>query len=448
MSNIYKIVDIITQKPILNLSTKINSSTFDLRLSLQDILTCILEKATVLEVLPNGERIRLTLYNYKKDNFLGEETPSESDTSVYSFPFISNELNDEGDAPFLATGNAIRKYVSDHLGADSNGVVTALDAKTFADTNGATLKIKRGLKADLPILKSGEPGVALDEKRLYIGGLNSSIISVPNQSDIDGIVSLIEDTQDDIEIKVDKIAGKDLSTNDYTNTDKNEVAKISNKADITVTTDLQTQVNAMKVTIANLQLIVSGGGMTPFSITSLTAGTTLAELGATINSITFNWAYSGTPSTQSFEGTVLDSALRTYTYSTPVTNSKTFTLSATGIDGVTTKTSTASVNFLNGIYYGVSPVGTYDSTFIRKFTKVLSGTKSRVINLDAPTVTDYIYYCIPKRLGTPIFVVGGFEGGITFESTVAFTNANGYTEDYDIYRSDNGGLGVITINIT
>ena len=45
---------------------------------------------------------------------------------------------------------------------------------------------------------------------------------------------------DEIDNKVDKVAGKGLSTNDYTNTDKAEVAKVANKADKTATASGET----------------------------------------------------------------------------------------------------------------------------------------------------------------------------------------------------------------
>ena len=50
--------------------------------------------------------------------------------------------------------------------------------------------------------------------------------------------------------------------------------------------------------------------------------------------------------------------------------------------------------------------------------------------------------------GTPVFNVGGFDGGFTKAASISFTNASGYTEEYAVYRSDNSNLGTKTIKVT
>lgn len=45
------------------------------------------------------------------------------------------------------------------------------------------IKFRKGNKANLPNLRLGEPGVALDEERLYIGGINGNI-QIPNMNDV------------------------------------------------------------------------------------------------------------------------------------------------------------------------------------------------------------------------------------------------------------------------
>ena len=47
-----------------------------------------------------------------------------------------------------------------------------------------------------------------------------------------------------------------------------------------------------------------------------------------------------------------------------------------------------------------------------------------------------------------MFKVGGFEGGFSKVSTILFTNIYNFTENYDIYRSDNVNLGDITVVIS
>ena len=47
-----------------------------------------------------------------------------------------------------------------------------------------------------------------------------------------------------------------------------------------------------------------------------------------------------------------------------------------------------------------------------------------------------------------MFKVGGFEGGFSKVSTILFTNIYNFTENYDMYRSDNVNLGDITVVIS
>lgn len=78
---------------------------------------------------------------------------------------------------------------------------------------------------------------------------------------------------------------------------------------------------------------------------------------------------------------------------------------------------------------------------------MLSNNIKRIINVTA-TSNEYIYYAFPTRLGTPVFKVGGFEGGFNKVSTIYFTNSYNYVEKYDIYKSTNAGLGNTTVDIS
>jgi len=183
---------------------------------------------------------------------------------------------------------------------------------------------------------------------------------------------------------------------------------------------------------------------TPLSAT-LSISPSLVETGSTVSLVELVWSYNKNIVSQTFESNAIDVALRTTTYTTPLTVDKTFTITATNENG-TTITKTAKLDFENGIYYGKSISTTYDSTLINSLTKVLSGTKARTISVTAGT-GEYIYYAIPSRLGTPIFTVGGFTGGFSKVATIAFTNSSGYSENYDIYRSDNSNLGATNVVI-
>ena len=185
--------------------------------------------------------------------------------------------------------------------------------------------------------------------------------------------------------------------------------------------------------------------VSPFAIT-LSANPSVAETGSTQNSIVLSWTYPRDPVSQVFEGSSVLPTLRTETYTTPTTAAKTFTLVAT-IEGGIIKTKTVTVPFYNGIYYGKSSSLTFDADLISSLTKVLSDTRARTISVTAG-VGEFIYYCIPTRLGVPSFTVGGFTGGFTNVATLSFTNPSGYTENYDVYKSDNANLGATSIVIS
>lgn len=434
----YKNVDVITSMPIRNLEKPLYGTTFDINLSINDILICILEKATVLERLPNGEKLKLTLNNYKDDNVLGEEPDDDGyNRNIHSFPFISNKLTDE-DAPYLVTGNAIKQYLFDNAGIGEGLEISKIDGKTFKDSNGATIKIKRGLKIDLPALESGEFGLALDEKRVYVGGMSGSTISIPNAEDMTKINRSISD----LENLVNNIEIPEIPESNYDAEAQAEVAKIKDKANASVVDGILIQIQTINAKLAQINNILFPPA--PFNI-NLSSDTTVVEKGSIVNSINFNWTLSDTPLSQSFEGVALGAAVRSYTYTNVVSDNKTFTLSVVDPNG-NTKIANSQIKFLNGIYYGVSSSVNYDSDLVKSLTKVLSDTKGRTVTVDAGP-GQYIYYCIPDRLGSVTFFVGGFEGGIENVATINFTNSKGYTEKYKIYRSDNLSLGNTTINI-
>ena len=185
--------------------------------------------------------------------------------------------------------------------------------------------------------------------------------------------------------------------------------------------------------------------LNPLNI-SLSINPSTAERGSVVSVINFSWNYNRNIRSQTFNGEQLDISIRSKKYTEPVTTNKTFTLTAESTTGQT-KSQNASITFLNGVYYGVSPEADYDSAFVLSLTKTLSDSRSRTITVTANT-EDYIYYCVPTRLGNCTFTVGGFVGGFSKVKTFNFTNASGYSENYDIWKSDNKGLGTTKVTIS
>lgn len=169
------------------------------------------------------------------------------------------------------------------------------------------------------------------------------------------------------------------------------------------------------------------------------------EKGQTINSIKLIWSYNKTITNQLFNNTTLSSELREYTYTTPFSNNISFSLTAS--DGKNNTSKNCAISFLSGKYFGVSNLETLDSTSIKTLTKVLNENKAHTFTATS-NATEYIYYCIPSRLGNPIFTVGGFTGGFSKIQNIDYTNSYDFTEKYDIWRSTNKGLGNTTIIAT
>lgn len=209
-------------------------------------------------------------------------------------------------------------------------------------------------------------------------------------------------------------------------------------------TSLQEQIDTNTTNISALQNKIDDVS-NPLTIV-LTLDKSNIEIGSTINSVTLNWTCSKSVNSQTFEGSAIDSTLRTKTYNGIITSNKTFTLTAT-TNGGTTVTKTNVISFVNGIYVGKSTLNTYDSTLVNSLTKTLSENKNKNYTVTANS-NEYIYLCYPKRLGVSNFVCNGFAGGFNLVETISYTNSSNFTEDYYIYKSTNINLGLTTFTVS
>ena len=178
---------------------------------------------------------------------------------------------------------------------------------------------------------------------------------------------------------------------------------------------------------------------------SLSVNPSLVEMGTRVQSLAINWSYNRDIVSQTLDNEGVETGLRTKTITGEFTNTKTVALKAQTASG-SSVTKSATLNFYNGVYHGKSSSTNYTADLIKSLTKTLTNTRARNITVNA-AAGEYIYYCLPTRLGVPTFAVGGFEGGFDKVQTLEFENAAGYTESYDIYRSGNAGLGNTTVVI-
>ena len=182
----------------------------------------------------------------------------------------------------------------------------------------------------------------------------------------------------------------------------------------------------------------------PFDISSISVAPNISQMGSTVSAkLTWNYTHS-TIKSQTINNEAIENTLRTKTF-TGVTTTTTYTLAATSNSDIK-KSKSATITFANGVYYGKSTTSTYDSALINSLTKQLSNSKGRTITVNAGA-GEYIFYCIPSRLGACSFNVGGFDGGFSKVATIEFTNSDSYAENYDIYKSDNANLGNTNVTI-
>lgn len=184
-------------------------------------------------------------------------------------------------------------------------------------------------------------------------------------------------------------------------------------------------------------------------VTSFTASPTggTFEMGATITApITFNWTTNKDITTQTLtDCTLADEIVRTATYNTNITADKTFTLTIN--DDKNSATASISYKFLNKVFWGSAPTGTYDSTFIAglsnsKLASAVKGTYSMTV-----ATGEYGFFAVPSTMTIPSVWIGGFEVTLDDLGVVSYTNVQGYTRDYRIYKTGQSGLGAITAEV-
>lgn len=125
-----------------------------------------------------------------------------------------------------------------------------------------------------------------------------------------------------------------------------------------------------------------------------------------------------------------------------------YTFTLTAHSGAFPAVSTKTITWLQKTFWGAATPAAYNEAFIEGLAS--SGLASAVgttftVNAGAG---ERIYYAFRSAYGTPSFWVGGFEGGFSKVATVAVTNAHGFTENYDLWASDNVALGSTTVTVT
>ena len=171
------------------------------------------------------------------------------------------------------------------------------------------------------------------------------------------------------------------------------------------------------------------------------------EMGTVISApITFTWTTNKNITSQTLTGcTLADASVRTAIYNTNVASNKTFTLSVS--DGENSASSSVSYSFLNNVFWGSASTGIYNSAFInalsnKKLASAIKGTYS--FNIASG---EYGFWAVPSNMTISSVWIGGFEVTVDDLGIVSYTNAQGYTRDYRIYKTGKSGLGAISAEI-
>lgn len=211
-------------------------------------------------------------------------------------------------------------------------------------------------------------------------------------------------------------------------------------------------------TLKNLTGRVENLEYEEIDVSTFTINPAQAENGASITSVSCNWNFNKTPVSASISikrnnvDTYNDIKTSLAKNGTDVitgyifSQNSTFTLKGTDAGGGSTPPQTVIKNiplvFKNKIHYGVAGNLTVnDDLLLNKLQNhELADTREKTFTV-TPTAGQYIWFACPSSFDTPIFKVRGFQGGFTKKGTFNHKNANNFTTSYQVWRSDNAGLG-------
>lgn len=176
---------------------------------------------------------------------------------------------------------------------------------------------------------------------------------------------------------------------------------------------------------------------------TMTSNHATQEKGVTVTNLILSWSINKSIVSQSINQGIgsLDPSLRSHSLSglTLTTNTS---YMITVNDGKTPATSTATVSFMQKRYWGTSALTSLADGDIIALSSEFSSSRaqSRTMNGNG----EYIYFAYPSSFGAATFTVNGLLSTAWTLVTRSFINASGYSESYNIYRSNTvqNGTGI------
>ncbi|HJB29738.1 MAG TPA: hypothetical protein IAA06_13240 [Candidatus Blautia faecavium] len=200
--------------------------------------------------------------------------------------------------------------------------------------------------------------------------------------------------------------------------------------------------------------IVDDLNYTKIAVNTMTATNSSNEIGATVTETTVSWTLNKIPKTLKIkfgdeaEETLETSATSKSYTGKSITANTTIKLTATD-ERDATATKSATIGFQPKIYWGTADSKeAYTSEDILALEgSALASSKSKTFTVNADA-GKHILFVSPSSFGTPSFNVGGFDGGFTKAGTVSHQNAQGYEQNYDVWKSVQPGLGRTTVKVS
>lgn len=189
----------------------------------------------------------------------------------------------------------------------------------------------------------------------------------------------------------------------------------------------------------------TGGGLTeeqvlellnPPSLSSFSISPSTAEIGSTVTSMKFNYSFNKEGETAQINNSIGEIENGETIQGLSFRSNKTFTLTVNYQEETFTRN--ASLSFLNRVYVFVSDVATLTGSELTAITAGELRTNKNVSAVYDCTGGNYFYIAYPSRFGQYSDVrVGGFAFTDLTSYVIQVTNSSGYSETYNVYRSNN-----------
>jgi hypothetical protein len=180
----------------------------------------------------------------------------------------------------------------------------------------------------------------------------------------------------------------------------------------------------------------------------------LYECGQSVVNPAFIASYSATPAAALLTNDANAESKDVHTTPTSFTSSQTYVKSTPNQSVTWTLTTSNGTRTTSSIwgqknFWGISTAPANTEAFIEALAgSQLTTSRNAAFTVNA-TGSNKIYFACPSRYGTPTFTVGGFVGGFILRgASISVTNAQGFTENYDLYESVNPGLGTTNVTVS